>query len=68
MGQTDMFRKATKKDCRSIYDLICDMENTALDYDEFSAIFNVNVACNGSNQFEHARTANVDSSVSILGA
>ena len=49
MGQTDMFRKATKKDCRSIYDLICDMENTALDYDEFSAIFNAQ--CEDENYY-----------------
>ena len=49
MGQTDMFRKATKKDCRSIYDLICDMENTALDYDEFSAIFNAQ--CEDGNYY-----------------
>ena len=44
-----MFRKATKKDCRSIYDLICDMENTALDYDEFSAIFNAQ--CEDGNYY-----------------
>ena len=44
-----MFRKATKKDCRSIYDLICDMENTALDYDEFSAIFNAQ--CEDENYY-----------------
>ena len=44
-----MFRKKKKKDCRSIYDLICDMENTALDYDEFSAIFNAQ--CEDENYY-----------------
>lgn len=44
-----MFRKATKKDCRSVYDLICDMENTALDYDEFSAIFSAQ--CDDENYY-----------------
>ena len=34
-----MFRKSTAADCRAIYDLICDMESTALTYDKFTAIY-----------------------------
>ena len=34
-----MFRKSTAADCRAVYDLICDMESTALPYDKFAAIY-----------------------------
>ncbi len=34
-----MFRKSTAADCRAVYDLICDMENTAFDYDKFAAVY-----------------------------
>lgn len=29
-----MYRKDTYDDCRQIYNLICDMESTELDYDK----------------------------------
>ena len=34
-----MYRKGTYDDCRQIYNLICDMESTELDYDKFSLRF-----------------------------
>ena len=34
-----MFRKATIDDCKDVYNLICDMENTILPMDHFSEIF-----------------------------
>lgn len=34
-----MYRKGTYDDCRQIYNLICDMESTELDYDKFSEIY-----------------------------
>lgn len=34
-----MYRKDTYDDCRQIYNLICDMESTELDYDKFSEIY-----------------------------
>ena len=33
-----MFRKATPDDCEKVYELICDMENTVLPYDDFAEI------------------------------
>ena len=34
-----MYRKATAEDCGRVYALICDMEQKALPYDRFRAIF-----------------------------
>lgn len=34
-----MVRKSEEKDCRAIYDLICDMENKQLPYAEFEKIY-----------------------------
>lgn len=34
-----MYRKATMKDCKGVYDLICDLECRELPYDSFSQIF-----------------------------
>ena len=34
-----MLRKSTAADCREIYNLICDMEATALDYEKFASIY-----------------------------
>ena len=34
-----MIRKSEEKDCRAVYDLICDMENKQLPYEEFEKIF-----------------------------
>ncbi len=34
-----MYRNGTYDDCRQIYNLICDMESTELDYDKFSEIY-----------------------------
>lgn len=34
-----MFRKSTESDCRAIYNLIYDMENKELPYDEFEKIY-----------------------------
>lgn len=45
----NMYRKATADDCRIVYDLICDMENTALDYEKFSAIFRAQ--CENENYY-----------------
>ncbi|MBR5122496.1 MAG: GNAT family N-acetyltransferase [Anaerotignum sp.] len=34
-----MYRKSEEKDCKAIYDLICDMENKQLPYDIFEEIY-----------------------------
>ena len=34
-----MFRKSEEKDCKDIYDLICDMENKQLPYDIFEKMY-----------------------------
>lgn len=34
-----MYRKADRKDCQRVYELICDMEQKQLPYDRFRAIF-----------------------------
>ena len=34
-----MLRQSTAADCREIYNLICDMEATALDYGKFTSIY-----------------------------
>ena len=34
-----MYRKSGEKDCKAIYDLICDMENKQLPYDIFEEIY-----------------------------
>ena len=34
-----MFRKSEEKDCKAIYDLICDMENKQLPYDIFEKMY-----------------------------
>ena len=34
-----MFRKSEEKDCKAIYDLICDMENKQLPYDVFEKMY-----------------------------
>ena len=34
-----MFRKSEEKDCKAIYDLICDMENKELPYVVFEEIY-----------------------------
>ena len=45
MEKTEIaFRKATEKDIKAVYDLICDMEAKQLDYDSFAIIFNKQLA------------------------
>ena len=39
-----MFRKATAGHCRSVYDLICNMEAKELPYDDFASIFHEQLA------------------------
>lgn len=34
-----MFRKSEEKDCKAMYDLICDMENKRLPYEIFEGIY-----------------------------
>ena len=34
-----MYRKSEEKDCKAIYDLICDMENKQLPYDIFEEMY-----------------------------
>lgn len=34
-----MYRKATRSDCKRVYDLICEMECKELPFDRFSAIY-----------------------------
>ena len=34
-----MYRKSEEKDCKEIYDLICDMENKQLPYDIFEEVY-----------------------------
>lgn len=34
-----MLRQSTAADCREVYNLICDMEASALDYEKFKAIY-----------------------------
>ena len=34
-----MYRKSEEKDCKAIYDLICDMENKQLPYDIFEEVY-----------------------------
>ena len=45
-----MIRKSEEKDCRAVYDLICDMENKQLPYEIFEKIYqkqlqNPNMCC-----------------------
>lgn len=35
-----MLRHSTAADCRQIYQLICQQENTVIAYDDFQAIYN----------------------------
>lgn len=37
--QNCMYRKSDQKDCKAIYELICDLEETKLSYDRFSEIY-----------------------------
>lgn len=39
-----MYRKATMNDCRAVYDLICDMEEKSLSYDDFERIFSCQIS------------------------
>ena len=39
-----MYRKATMKDCKGVYDLICDLDCRELPYDSFSQIFAEQIA------------------------
>jgi len=40
-----MYRKATLDDCKSVYSLICEMEDKTLPYDKFSSIFQTQLDC-----------------------
>lgn len=41
-----IFRKSELADCAAVYDLICDLENTALDYGNFSRIYAAQLCSN----------------------
>lgn len=49
-----MFRKTSINDCGSVYDLICEMENTALPESKFNDIFREQTE-NEQAFFAHAR-------------
>lgn len=38
-----MYRKGMLKDCKGVYDLICEMESKQLPFDRFSAIFQAQI-------------------------
>lgn len=52
-----MYRKATERDCKRVYDLICELEGKTLSFDRFSSIYKkqINstnyhcVVCEGDN-------------------